>query len=367
MALLLPAAGLAQTVPGPTEPASATYPINVAFDRSMPAPDTRLWPEELFVLGFDSVRPERQLSRLHFVCRSSSDTQNGACMPQGAPAANDVESEIPVRFTEERSGRTMDLRIRGHLRRVGSHRLCQWLNIKHGLQSNDPGNCSIFQVDGSGVSARLPGSELDKLMPGHWRASLILDLRSGTASPVLATYTFNFTVDVTDISGAAVYFPDRPVAIPRVGLNLRHSATIPATIRGEATLDMCLYDGRGSVSSYLELQVRDEGRIAPGRAPGMHSVYRRGGGEEAEDRIDFEALLNYEGAALPMNNGDTVMLHGTDRTRLRPVRLPGMLDTVYCVPAPLTLRTPPVNADSKSAGYYEGRLTVQMTVPTTIP
>ncbi|HIE4562744.1 TPA: CfaE/CblD family pilus tip adhesin [Stenotrophomonas maltophilia] len=333
----------------------------------MSAPDTRLWPEELFVLGFDSLRPERQFSRLHFVCLSSSDTQHGACMLEGAPGATDRESEIPVRFTEERSGRTMDLRISGHLRRVGSSRHCGWLGTKHGLQSNDPGTCAFIQVDGSGVSARLPGSELDKLMPGHWRASLILNLRSGTASTVLATYTFNFSVDVTDISGAAVYFPDRPVAIPRVGLNLRRSTTTPATISGEATLDMCLYDGRGSVSPYLELQVRDEGRDAPGRAPGMHSVYRRGGGEEAGDRIDFEALLNYEGSALPMNNGDTVMLHGTDSARLRPVRLPGMLDTVYCVPAPLTLRTPAVSADSKSAGFYEGRLTVQMTVPTTTP
>jgi len=130
---------------------------------------------------------------------------------------------------------------------------------------------------------------------------------------------------------------------------------------------MCLYDGRGSQSSHLELEVRDEGKAAPGRTSGRHSAYRQGGGEAAADRIDFETWLDYEGRSLRMENGQTVRLDGTDHARLRRVRLPGMLEPVYCVPTPLTLRTPAVSADSKTSGYYRGRLTVQMTIPTTTP
>lgn len=367
--LTLPATAAAQALPGLTEPVSATYPVNVAFDRASGASDTQLWPEDLFVLGFDNLRPERQFNRLHLVCRSSTDPSVGACRTQGYPAANDVASSLMLRFTEERSGQVMDLRLLGYMRRVGDNiRLCPWLSVLHGLHSTDPGHCGITrQTFGGGVSTKIPASELDKLVPGRWRATLILDLGSGVATG-LATYTFNVRVDVTDINAAAVFFPDRPVSVPHVGLNLRRSsASSTGTLSGEALLDMCLYDGRGSQSSYLELQVRDDGRGAPGRAPGMHSVYRQGGGEDAQDRIDFQTLLTYEGNVLSLNNGDTVRLHGIDRTRLRPVRLPGMVDTVYCVPTPMKLHTPAVSADSKISGYYQGRLTVQMTVPTTLP
>lgn len=351
-----------------THPASESYTLQRSFDRQDAMTDLRLWPVDRHLLGFDTD-PDRRYARLHFTCRSSSDSATGRCATVGRPDPNIIRTEIALRFTEERSGQQIDLNVGGHLSRAMNHRACgPWLVSPQALHSTDPGTCASRQTDGTGVTMDLPARELSKLAPGRWRAQLILDLQHDQSAAVMATYTFDFTLTVTDRDSVAIYFPAHPVGTPHIGLNLRQSFSAPMPIMsGVAVVDMCLYDGLGSASPHLDIEIRDEGVPPGGRPPGMFSVHRQGGSGLDEDRVDFEILLNYQGTPIRMNNGVAERLAGTDSATVRPVRLPGTSEIVYCVPSPLTLRTPPVSAASKRTGYYLGRLTVEMTLPASTP
>ncbi len=68
-----------------------------------------------------------------------------------------------------------------------------------------------------------------------------------------------------------------------------------------------------------------------------------------------------------MQNGRLEPLNGIDSAELRLVVLPGMSLPVYCVPTPLTLEVPRVDASSKTEGYYQGNLTIVLNVPTGTP
>ena len=59
-----------------------------------------------------------------------------------------------------------------------------------------------------------------------------------------------------------------------------------------------------------------------------------------------------------------MLLRGIDTAELRLVMLPDMNQWVYCVPTPLTLETPRVPASEKREGYYDGRLKLEMRLPT---
>lgn len=184
----------------------------------------------------------------------------------------------------------------------------------------------------------------------------------------LATYTFRFDLTITDHDRASIYFPASDTVTPLVNLNVGYyPVPSPAHIYGGTALDMCLYDGLGSQVPYLEVKIRDDGREASDRAPGMHSVWHHAGGSGPESRLDYRISLNYAGTPLPMDNNVTRQLLGIDTTLLRLVVLPGMSQPVYCVPAPLTLDVPRVLASSKLAGYYEGRMIIEMIVPSSTP
>ncbi len=186
--------------------------------------------------------------------------------------------------------------------------------------------------------------------------------------PVLATYTFTFDLLITDHDRANIYFPASDNITPLVNLNIAYlPVPSPPHVEGGTSLDMCLYDGLGSQIPYLEVTIRDDGKDAPGRAPGMHSVWHHAGGRGDDSRLDYSITLDYGGVPLKMDNNVTQRLLGIDTTQLRLVVLPGMSQPVYCVPAPLKLTVPRVLASSKLAGYYEGRMIIEMVVPSSTP
>ncbi len=210
----------------------------------------------------------------------------------------------------------------------------------------------------------LPSSELERLVAGTWEAVAFLDLHEVANGPVLGTYSFSFDFTITDHNAVSIYFPLFDQVTPHVGLNLQYDP-IAQTIGGRTQLDMCLYDGLGSQSSYLGVTVRDSGAQPPG--PSGYSVWHVDGGSDATQRVDYTVTLDHNGSAVPMRNGVEQLLHGIDTARLRLVLLPGMTQPVFCVPTPLALETPRVPVSTKRPGYYSGDLKVELRVPTATP
>lgn len=204
---------------------------------------------------------------------------------------------------------------------------------------------------------------MEKLVAGRWRAELILSLRK-PPEQLVASYVYSIDFEVTDKSAVAIYLPEFDHATPSVDLNLRYNP-IARTVEGRKVLDMCLYDGLGSHSTYLGVTVRDTGGRAPG--PTGFSVWHDSGGSDERRRLDYMLALDHSGTSIPLINGVEQQLTGIDSARLRLVMLPGMTLPVFCVPTPLTLTTPRFPSTSKEAGHYVGDLQVELRVPTATP
>lgn len=242
-----------------------------------------------------------------------------------------------------------------------------WDGVERPFPTSTHSDCSGVLPAGIGVSLKIEGNELERLVAGKWDGELILDLRAETGGPAIATYTFTFDLTITDHDRVSIYFPEYDQATPHVGLNVKYSPYPTPTITGRRELEMCLYDGLGSQSSYLEVTISDSGRAAPGRPPDRFSVWNEAGGGDERERLDYKINLQHAGVPISMENGRLQPLNGIDTADLRLVVLPGMSQPVYCVPTPLTLEMPPVEASTKASGYYSGNLRILMNVPTTTP
>jgi len=218
-----------------------------------------------------------------------------------------------------------------------------------------------------GAYLAVSASELERLVAGLWDGELILDLRGESEGHAIATYIFIFELTITDHDRVSIYFPEYDQATPHVGLNVKYNPIGIPSIGGKRELEMCLYDGLGSQSQYLDVTISDTGRPASGRPPDTFSVWHEAGGSDVRDRLDYRVWLNHAGARMPMQNGRLQSLTGIDTADLRLVVLPGMSQPVYCVPTPLSLEMDPVPAASKANGHYEGNLQILMNVPTTTP
>lgn len=205
------------------------------------------------------------------------------------------------------------------------------------------------------------------MVAGRWDAVLKLHLRTDESDANIATYTFTFDLTITDRDKVSIYFPEYDQATPHVGLNVKYNPFPTPTIAGKRELEMCLYDGLGSQSNYLEVTISDSGRAALGRPLDRFSVWHEGGGGAERDRLDYKIQLRHAGVPISMENGRLQPLSGIDTADLRLVVLPGMSQPVYCVPTPLTLEMPRVDASTKANGYYSGNLRILMNVPTTTP
>ncbi|UYK99472.1 hypothetical protein NG832_14025 [Pantoea stewartii] len=225
---------------------------------------------------------------------------------------------------------------------------------------SEPGNYFTYS---------LSQDELAQLTPGTWKATLKQNLYQWDPTVLLTTWSANITLTVTDTGTQTIFFPSSPASSPVVNLNL-NAAGSPgmSTVSGQNSIDMCLYDGSNSSSNRISLLLQDEGAPSQGRPGGQFSVYRDGADKTSPaNRIDYAvSVLNpTTGAIQTVQNGNEIIWTNTNaRNILRRVSLPGVPGTSLCVPAPLTLTTPPFRLSDKSSGHYSGKLRIVYT-PTT--
>lgn len=365
-AILLAGAAQAQQPPE-THPGSEHRSIVLSYDRSSLPGDQVLWAERT-VLGY-STDLDLKYGQIHLTCGSNSDSGKGRCPILDTGDSSSIRGSIPLRFTERRSGLRTDIELEGWLQRAALQIACDgyWNAQVRPFWTSYGTTCLGDPPAGTGTSLLIPQRELEKLVAGRWDATLELFLRADPAGPVLATYTFTFDVTITDRDAMSIYFPEFDQVSPRVGLNIDYNPIGVPMIGGRANLDMCLYDGLGSQAEYFEVTLRDDRRSAPGRPPGMFSVWHHTGGTEDRHRLDYEVEMDHNGSRLTLHNDRVEILRGIDTARLRLVLLPGMTQPVYCVPTPLTLITPRVPAAGKAEGYYQGDLNIEFTLPTAGP
>ncbi|RIA33668.1 CblD-like pilus biogenesis initiator [Stenotrophomonas sp. AG209] len=351
--------------PPETHPVDQSRDIVMTWDRSAMPGDVELWAPRT-VLGF-SHDLAMKYGQIHVVCGSASDSEFGKCPVDGEPGVSLGSSNVDLLFVEQRTGLRSELRAQGYLQRVMSDWICAvdyWDTLRRQLNASFWYICSSGQPVGTGVHLELPATELSRLVAGHWKATMRLNIKADPAAAPAATAVFNFDFTVTDYDAISIYFPGFDGVAPLVNMDLRYDP-IRKVVAGRKDVDMCLYDGVGSQSEFLGVTVRDSGpRPPPGRD---FAVWHQDGGSDDTQRLDYQVGLNYGGNLLAMKHGEEQLLRGIDSAQLRMVLLPGISQPVYCVPTPLTLETPPTPIASKRPGLYEGGLTVELRVPTAKP
>lgn len=355
----------AQSRPEQVEPGNfGPVLIGRGWDRSTPPASIEVLPLKVAGHRWDGTGGH---GALFFTCRSRSDSAYGRCATEdtGDDAAG-TGSRVAVRFTERRSGTRVEIDVVGALRRIDASDRCHssyWSQQPRPLSTSKSSLCVGSGPVGTGVELEIQADQLQRLVAGKWSATLELALNT-PAQHALAVYTFMFDFTITDRDAVAIYFPEFDRTRPSVGLNLRYDP-ITDQLDGRSRLDMCLYDGLGSLSDYLDITVRDTGTQPP--PDGHFSVWHQDGGHSVRDRLDYTVTLDHAGAGLVLRNGVTQQLSGIDVARLRLVLLPGMNQPVYCVPTPLTFNTPSFLVTDKLPGFYSGGLKVEMTVPASNP
>ncbi|WP_459048069.1 CfaE/CblD family pilus tip adhesin [Stenotrophomonas sp. PSU_St99] len=350
--------------PPETHPADQSRDIVMSWDRSAVPGDVELWAPRT-VLGF-SHDLAFKYGQIHVVCGSASDSEFGKCPTEGVPHLTFGESEIALLMIEKRTGLSVEIRAIGHLSRIMAGRVCSsdfWERTPRYLYAASWFECRDQPI-GTGVQLIVPTRELRRLVAGHWKATMRLNIKADPAAAPVATATFNFDLTVTDYDAISIYFPGFDGTAPLVNMNLRYDP-IRKVVGGYKEVDMCLYDGVGSQSEYLDVTVRDSGPRPP--AGSDFSLWHRDGGSDASQRLDYRVHLDYGGHRLAMKHNVKQQLRGIDSAQLRLVMLPGISQPVYCVPTPLTLETPPTPIASQRPGLYEGELTVVLDVPTAKP
>lgn len=359
--LLGSAQALAQRPPA-TTPATGVITTDIVrtFDRSAPEA-LELWAPRT-VLGYGEV--ELGYGKIHLTCDGELTHARCPTLDTGGPPST---SSFPLEFRERRSGQRIDVNVTGWLERVEWQRYCSvdfWDPRRYPIWTSFFAECFV-PPGGTAVALLVQQEDIGGLVAGHWTAELRLNLRIDPDGPIIATHVFRFDLTITDRDRTMIYLPEFGMAEPLVGLQLDYRPIpSPGTIGGTAVLDMCLYDGMGSQSEYLAITARDMGPAAPGRPPSQYSVWHRDGGREAQDRLDYQLSLDHSGQKIALHNNEEVLLRGIDTAELRLVMLPDMNQWVYCVPTPLTLETPRVPASEKREGYYDGRLKLEMRLPT---
>lgn len=347
------------------DPANHSQSIVLSWDRSSMPGTLDLIPSRT-VFAYERATT-LDYGRLFFTCESNADSSTGRCpTADTGDRASTGSSRIPVRFTEQRSGMTVDVDVSGELLRIDSTLACQsdyWTAQPYALWTSFAPECISRLPAGTGGGMRINSAQFEKLVAGRWSARLQLALRKPVHQQV-ALYEFNFDFTITDRNAVSIYFPAFHNVTPLVQLNANYDP-IGHTVGGRTVLDMCLYDGLGSQAEYLGVTVRDRGRHPPG--PSGYSLWHTDGGTDDTRRLDYTVSLAHSGATVPMPNGVEQQLHGIDSAQLRLVLLPGMSQPVFCVPTPITFDIPRVPISTQQAGTYFGELQVELRVPTTTP
>jgi hypothetical protein len=365
LALLFALPAAAQRPPVTVPPGGTTVTtLAHAFDRAAPLP-LSLWRPRT-VLGFGEVALGH--GRLHVTC--TDVPARGRCPRNDTGEGPTGRRPILLEFHEQRSGQRREVGVTGWLERAEWERTCSddyWDKSEYPLWTSAIRDCHVPPA-GTAATLDVPALELGTLVAGRWRAELHLDVRGGAAGAVLGRHVFVLEVTVSDTARAAIHLPDFGASAGQVDLQLQlRPSPPPASVGGEAVLDVCLYDGLGSHSSQLVLIARDGGPGVPGRPREHFSVWHQGGGRAPHDRLDYRLQLAHAGQSIALHPDTHTVLAGIDTAALRPVVLPGMDQAVHCVPTPLTLVTPRVPAAGKRDGRYQGDLTLEMRLPTHRP
>lgn len=351
--------------PPETHPVSATQNIVMSWDRSAMPGDIQLLPRRT-VIAYERAGT-LGYGQLYVTCESNSDSATGRCPTADTGEALSTQSSaIPLRFTEQRSGMTVDVDVHGEFFRIDATAACQsdyWSVQPYVIWSSYATECSFRMPAGTGAAMRVPTSQLERLVAGKWSATLRLTLRK-PAEQELSSYQFEFHLTITDRNAVSIYFPAFHHVTPLVQLNSDYDP-IRQTVGGRTVLEMCLYDGLGSQAQYLGVTVRDRSGKPPG--PSGYSLWHTDGGSDDTRRLDYTVTLDHNGAPVPMPNGVEQQLYGIDTALLRLVLLPGMSQPVFCVPTPITFDIPRVPISTQQAGTYFGELQVELRVPTVTP
>lgn len=351
--------------PPETHPGSTTQDIVMSWDRSAMPGDIELWAPRT-VLGYDHMNLGLRYGQLHLVCLSETDASRGSCPTEGVPDNTVSSNTVRLNLIEQRTSASVEILVEGSVERAHTGRGCStsyWQGLPLVPWSTFASDCGPDVPAGTGAQLKVNAKELEKLVAGHWKATLELREDSPVASS-LAIHLFSFDLTVTDHNAVSIYFPQFDSTTPLVNLDARYDP-IQQTVGGRTVVDMCLYDGLGSQASYLAVTARD---ISPRSAGNSgFSLWHDSSGSDPSQRLDYTVTLDHNGARVPLSNGVEEQLTGIDSSQLRLVMLPGMSQPVFCVNTPMTLDMPRVPSTSKRSGIYWGDLQLELRVPAGTP
>ncbi|KVD38693.1 pilin protein [Burkholderia ubonensis] len=310
-----------------------------------------------------------------WTCASASDPATGACPTEPVWLTSGDSTEIRLSFKEAKTGAMVELNLRGenhytrHLDCSGNAASESVANETVPIQMAQLARVAacteVVRWDGRALSVTIPAEELKKIPTGGiWKANLLLNLRrwtdAGIARPTIAVFKAAIKLNVTDKNNIQVYLPEFTNATPVVDLKLR---TLPngSRLSGTSNVDMCLYDGYNSQSTWFDVTASD-GLTIDRRDKGSYSVLLESDKSGAyASRVDYNASLTYAGKKIVLPNNETVRLQGVNNSAGRTVSLPGIPVPVVCMPTPLTLETPEFQSVWKRPGKYSNKLTITFT------
>ncbi|KVQ06594.1 pilin protein [Burkholderia ubonensis] len=321
--------------------------------------------------GYDTSDAQKW-GRNSWTCESASDPATGACPTEPVWQASGNSTTIQLSFKEAKTGAMAVLNLRGE-RYHTRHRDCSGGSVSEIVSGDDKtpiqaAHSYIFcpgpgiRSEGKALSVTIPTDELKKIPTGGiWKANLLLNLRQwGGTHPTIAVFKAAIKLNVTDKNNIQVYLPEFTNATPVVNLKLR---TLPngSRLSGTSNVDMCLYDGYNSQSTWFDVTASD-GLTIDRRDKGSYSVLLESDKSGAyASRVDYNASLTYAGKKIVLPNNETVRLQGVNNSAGRTVSLPGIPVPVVCMPTPLTLETPEFQSVWKRPGKYSNKLTITFT------
>ena len=201
-----------------------------------------------------------------------------------------------------------------------------------------------------------------RLVAGHWKATMRLNIKADPAAAPVATATFNFDFTVTDYDAISIYFPAFDTIAPLVNMDLRYDP-IKQMVGGRKQLEM-LYDGPARRASSSASPCVTAGRARhPAATRGLAPRWwRRRPPAPGLPRQPELRRARYPHAAW---RGRAAAWHRQRRTapghaaRYQPAGL------LRAHAADIADTSHPVA--SKRPGLYEGELTVELRVPTAKP
>ncbi|KVD71476.1 pilin protein [Burkholderia ubonensis] len=312
--------------------------------------------------------------RNSWTCESASDPATGACPTEPVWQASGNSTTIQLSFKEAKTGAMAVLNLLGEARST-VHTNCSGQDMPenvsarkrpiHMAQHTLISECRSKLWDGRALSVAIPSEELKKIPTGGiWKANLLLNLRqwsdTGSNDPKIAVFKAAITLNVTDKNNIQVYLPEFTNATPVVDLKLR-ALPNASRLSGTSNVDMCLYDGYNSQSTWFDVSASD-GLTIDRRDKGSYSVLLESDKSGAyASRVDYNASLTYAGKKIVLPNNETVRLQGVNNSAGRTVSLPGIPAPVICMPTPLTLETPEFQSVWKRPGKYRNKLTITFT------